>query len=99
MDKVELKHLCVKKKLGLTHGILLANQARNELVSHFKEEAISSPSNTKTGMVPANHRRVNSCWLSVKRYLGKSKANTDNSNEIHSPVQFCLSRPCKSPLQ
>ena len=69
MDKVELKHPCVeKKKLGLTHDILSTNQARNELAAHFKE-AIASPSNTKTGIVPPDHRRVNSYWLSVTRYL------------------------------
>ena len=50
----ELKHPCVEKKLDLTNDILSANQAKNELASHFQEEEISSPSNTKTGMVPAN---------------------------------------------
>ena len=50
----ELKHPCVENKLGLENDTLSANQARNELASHFKEEAITSPSNTKTGMVPAN---------------------------------------------
>ena len=57
-----------------------------KLASHFTEEAISSPSNTKTGIVPAN---VNSCSLSVKKYLSKSKCGRQRLwNSLTGPVLF-----------